>query len=68
MGDVEDPEIYAAFPLHEWEKTDHGKWVKANASKQPEFFIRMGDHYGFKVVVEAEFTPENLVWYNLKFT
>jgi hypothetical protein len=68
MGDVEDPELYAAFPLCEWEKTDHGKWVKEHANKTPEFFIRMGDHYGFKVVVEAEFTSENLLWYNLKYT
>jgi len=67
MGDVEDPEIYAAFPIHEWEGTDHGKWVKKHATKPPEFFIRIGDYYGYKVVVEAEFTSENLLWHSLKF-
>jgi hypothetical protein len=68
MGDVEDPELYAAFPLAEWEKTDHCKWVKEHATKTPVFYIRIGDQYGYKVVVEAEFTSENLLWYNLKYT
>jgi hypothetical protein len=26
MGDVEDPYLYAAFPISEWQATEHGKW------------------------------------------
>jgi hypothetical protein len=27
MGDVEDPDLYAAQPLIEWEKSESGQWV-----------------------------------------
>lgn len=27
MGDVEDPALYAAQPIWEWQQTEHGRWV-----------------------------------------
>jgi len=30
MGDVEDPELYAAPPILEWQKTEQGCWVMAH--------------------------------------
>lgn len=27
MGDVDDPEIYAAMPISNWQKTEQGQWV-----------------------------------------
>ena len=27
MGDVEDPYLYAAFPISDWQKTEHGAWA-----------------------------------------
>lgn len=35
MSDVEDPEIYAAQPLWEWQNSEHGKWVMAHAIETP---------------------------------
>lgn len=35
MGDVEDPILYAAQPLYEWEKSEKGKWVMAHAITPP---------------------------------
>jgi hypothetical protein len=67
MGDVEDPEIYCAAPLYDWQQTEHGKWVMEHAIEKPAFFIRVGDHYGYKVVVEAKFKKEDEVWYLLKY-
>ena len=67
MGDVEDPEIYAAVPLHDWQQTEQGKWVMEHAIKKPMLFIRTGDYYGYKIVIEAKFNQEDEVWYNLKF-
>ena len=32
MGDVEDPEIYAAVPLSEFMETEKGQWIKANCA------------------------------------
>ena len=34
MGDVEDPEIYAAAPIIAFENTDNGRWLMANSYKQ----------------------------------
>lgn len=38
-----------------------------HAIKKPMFFIRPGDYYGYKIVIEAKFNQEDEVWYNLKF-
>jgi hypothetical protein len=31
MGDVEDPDLYAASPLYEWQQSEAGAWVMAHA-------------------------------------
>ena len=38
MGDVEDPYLYAGFPIHEWQQTEHGKWVMEHAVEPPTFY------------------------------
>ena len=30
MGDVDDPDLYAAVPLIEWEKSEPGQWLMEN--------------------------------------
>ena len=35
IGDVEDPDLYAAEPLHKWEKSDQGQWIMKNAIETP---------------------------------
>ena len=34
LGDVEDPQLYAAFPLSEWEKSEEGNWVMNHAIEE----------------------------------
>lgn len=46
MGDVEDPDLYAAQPLIEWEHSEQGEWVIANAVETPSWH-RMADPYGY---------------------
>lgn len=31
LGDCEDPELYAAQPIWEWQQTEHGRWVTDHA-------------------------------------
>ena len=33
MGDVEDPYLYAGFPISEWQQTEMGRWVMENVMK-----------------------------------
>ena len=35
MGDVEDPDLYAAQPLWEWQQSEMGKWVMERSVETP---------------------------------
>jgi hypothetical protein len=54
MGDVEDPDLYAAQPLYEWEHSDQGQWIMKNACETPTWH-RIADptSYGYKYVIHA---------------
>lgn len=68
MGDVEDPEIYAAQPLHEWEMSEFGSWVMANSKTTPTFHIAADRiYFGYQVKVTAEFEGEALTYFLLKY-
>lgn len=56
MGDVDDPDLYAAQPLHEWEKSDFGQWVMKNAADTPTWH-RMADvsNFGYRFQIRAKF-------------
>jgi hypothetical protein len=56
MGDVDDPDLYAAEPLIEWEKSDKGQWVMKNSCDTPTWH-RMADpvSYGYKYRITAKF-------------
>jgi hypothetical protein len=55
MGDVEDPDLYAAQPLYEWEKSEAGQWVMKNAADTPTWY-RMADSmsYGYRYQIRAK--------------
>jgi hypothetical protein len=68
MGDVEDPEIYAAGPLFDWQQTEKGKWIMENAIDKPTFYIDpdpMG--MGYRINVLAEIDEKNATFYSLKY-
>ena len=68
MGDVEDPEIYAAEPILAFEKTDKGRWLMANSYKQLEFTIRPNERtYGWKVLIWSYLNEQDLSFYSLKW-
>lgn len=68
MSDVEDPDLWAAQSLHEFEQSEKGKWVMAN-SKPTASWHRHVDHmiYGYKYYIQAYLTPKQLTYYKLKF-
>jgi hypothetical protein len=54
MGDVEDPELYAAQPLYEWQNTVQGQWVMAHCNN-PKYIIQGDAHsWGNKVVIYGD--------------
>ena len=67
LGDVDDPGIYAAQPLYEWEHSPAGKWVMEHAIEPPTLF-QGPTHWGFEVRVEAKLKESDLVYYYLKYS
>lgn len=68
MGDVEDPDIYAAQPLLDWEKSEKGQWVMNNAVEMPVWRRLAGTiSYGYEYQIIAKFTEENYTYYSLKY-
>ncbi len=67
MGDVEDPDLYAAEPLLEWEQSDIGQWVMKNAADVPTWH-RMADmaSYGYRYQIRARFFGPALTEYLLR--
>ena len=67
MGDVEDPEIYCAQPIYDWQQTDHGKWVMQH-SVDPTFHINADPmNYGYNISITAHITPKRWTEYCLRF-
>lgn len=67
LGDVDDPDIYAAAPIWDWQQTEHGKWVMENGF-DPTYSITT-DHltYGYIVAIHAHFTPKQWTEYLFRF-
>jgi hypothetical protein len=64
VGDVDDPDLYAAQPIYEWQQTEAGKWVMEHSVEQP-FWHRemvpwvMGHRYH---IIARLKEPDELYW------
>jgi len=69
MGDVEDPDLYAADPLYKWQQSEEGRWVMANAV-EPPFWIRQPDvaSYGHRYYVVARLKESDQTYFRLKWS
>jgi hypothetical protein len=68
MGDVEDPYLYAAFPISEWQKTEHGQWVMDHAIGESTFWCDPDpETMGYRVAVVGELTDEDNTYHALKW-
>jgi hypothetical protein len=68
MGDVEDPDLYAAQPISEWQDSAAGKFVMEHAVEKP-YWIRQIDHssYGYQYRIMARLSEPNQTFFRLKF-
>jgi hypothetical protein len=68
MGDVEDPDLYAAQPLHEWQQSEAGAWVMEHAV-EPPFWVRQPDlgSYGYRFYVVARLKEQDQTFWSLKW-
>lgn len=69
MGDVEDPEIYAAQGLIEFERSEKGAWIMQHATEAPTFYIRTDmDNFGYRVEIKACLEQEALLYFALRWS
>lgn len=68
IGDVEDPDLNAAQPLWEWEKSEQGQWVMERALETPYWSRHLSpmDYYHQYAIV-AKFDTKTLTEYYLRF-
>ena len=68
MGDVDDPDLYAAQPLWEWQQSEMGQWVMNHAVDQPEWRRHMNvSLYGYEYIVVAKLTARDYTFWVLKW-
>jgi hypothetical protein len=68
MGDVEDPDLYAAEPLYEWQQSDQGQWVMSNALETPIWHRSVDPtSFGHRYTVTATFGTKALTEFYLRF-
>jgi len=68
MGDCEDPYLYAAFPISEWQDTEKGKWIMKNVVEEPVFHIQPSpETMGHRVVITGRLNPEAETFFRLKY-
>lgn len=68
ISDSDDPEIYAAGPIMDWEKSDEGNWVMNHAIEPPNWRI-VSDYatYQYKVQIYGKLTEQDEIIFRLKF-
>ena len=68
MGDVEDPDLYAAQPLLDWQNSEMGEWIMERAVDTPEWH-RMADvaNYGYQYAIVAKLKEADYTWWTLKW-
>ena len=68
LGDVDDPEIYAAEPIYKWQQTEAGKFVMEHAVEEP-FWGRSVDHinWGYRYRIRAKLTDQDATYFLLKY-
>jgi len=68
MGDVEDPDLFVAQPIYEWQESDAGKFVMEHAVEKP-YWHRTTDYasYGHRYDIVARLSEQNECFWRLKW-
>lgn len=67
MGDSEDPELYAAEPIMNWQKTGQGQWFMEHAY-DPTFHILVDpSRFGYQIAIYGELSEQDQIIFHLKW-
>lgn len=68
MSDVDDPDVYAAGPIWEWQRSAAGQWITEHAVGQP-YWVKQIDHntYGYQCCIMARLSEQDQTFFKLKW-
>ena len=68
VGDVDDPDLYAAAPLWEWQQSEAGKWIMEHSVETPQWG-RSNDYrtYSLHYRVTAKLHEQDATFFKLKY-
>jgi hypothetical protein len=68
VGDVEDPEIYAAQPIYEWINSEKGAWILSKSIETPVWHRYLDyNSYGYTYGITAYLKDIDYTFYTLKW-
>jgi hypothetical protein len=68
LGDVDDPDIYAAGPIFDWERSEAGQFVMIHAVDTPRWAKRTDYHtYGYEFDIIARLSEADQIFFRLKY-
>lgn len=68
VSDVDDPDIYAAEPIWQWQQSEAGKFVMENAIENPEWHQHFDvQTYGYKYAITAWLREQDLTYFCLRW-
>lgn len=68
MGDVEDPDLFVASPIYDWQQTEAGKFIMKNSSPPPVWHRNISmNTYGVQYTITATLKDEDYTYWSLKY-
>jgi hypothetical protein len=68
LSDVDDPDLYAAEPLWQWQQTEAGQFVMEHAINKPEWHRNNNIiHWGYEYAIVAELEKKKLTEFYLRW-
>ena len=68
MGDVEDPDLFVASPIYDWQQTDSGKYIMEHSNPTAKWVRgNSPDYYGHVYSILAYLTPKQVTYWKLKY-
>lgn len=68
VGDVEDPDIFVAEPIINWQNTESGKFIMEKCLEKPVWNRTFSyHHYGYVYSITAKLKSTDYIYWKLKF-
>jgi hypothetical protein len=68
MGDVDDPDLYAAEPLYQWQTSEQGQWIMEHAVETPIWNRVIDPHsFGWRYQIVAKLKAKDYTYWSIKW-